>query len=83
MSNMFSDEIKSCHSHPEVVRCCNAFLNAVSRVCSRDPTHEYGMAYGHVLHHAKKLKDEWEGILGIKLTVPTLTSHTLTPFDKK
>ena len=56
---MFCGGIHSFQSFPEVERCCNAFLNAVSRVCSHDPTHGYSMAYGHVLHHAKKLKYEW------------------------
>ena len=83
MMEMFNGEINSCHSLPEVERCCNAFLNAISHVCSHDPTRGYGMAY-HVLHYAKELKDKWEDLLGIKLTdVPTFTSHTLPPFDKK
>ena len=78
---MFHDEINSCQSLPEVERCCNAFLNALSHVCSHAPTH--GRAH-RVLDRAKELKDEWEDILDIKLTdVPTLTSHTLPPFDKK
>ena len=67
MYDMFRDEIVSCQSLPEVARCCNAFLNAVSRVYRHDPTHGYGMAR-HVLDTAKELKDEWEHILGIKLT---------------
>ena len=84
MYHMFYDEIDSCHSHPEVARCCNAFLNAISRVCSHvPPTHGHGRAR-YVLDEAEELKDEWEDILGIKLTdIPTLTSHTLSPFDKK
>ena len=66
MFRMFRDEIVSCQSHPEVARCCNAFLNAVSRVCSRDPLHGHGRAQ-IVLDAAKELKDKWEDILGIKL----------------
>ena len=72
MINMFCGGIHSCQSLPEVARCFNAFFNAISHVYSHTPTHRHGMAYDHVLHHAKKLKYEWEGILGIKLTdVPT------------
>ena len=84
MYYMFRDKIVSCQSLPKVARYCNAFLNAISRVYSHDPpTHGYGMAC-LVLDEAKELKDEWEHILGIKLTdIPTLTSHTLPPFDKK
>ena len=83
MYYMFREEIFSCQSLPEVKRCCNAFLNAISHVCRHDPTHGYGMAH-HVLDAAKELKREWEDILGIKLTdMLTLTSHTLPPFDKK
>ena len=82
MINMFCGGIHSFQSLPEVERCCNAFLNAISRVYSHDPTHGYSMAH-EVLHDAKRLKYEWEDILGIKLTdVPTLTSRTLPPFDK-
>ena len=66
MMEMFNGEINSCHSLPEVERCCNAFLNAVSRVCSRDPLHGHGRAQ-IVLDAAKELKDKWEDILGIKL----------------
>ena len=82
--DVFRDEIISCHSLPEVKRCCNALLNAISHECTHTPpTHEHGMAY-HVLDEAEKLKREWEDLLGIKLTdIPTLTSHTLPPFDKK
>ena len=68
MYHMFCIEIDSCHSLPEVERCCNAFLNAISRVYSQaPPTHGYSMAH-RVLNEAKRLKDEWEDILGIKLT---------------
>ena len=67
MIHMFCDEMNSCHSLPEVERCCNALLNAISRVYSHDPTHGYVRAH-HVLDTAKELKDEWEHILGIKLT---------------
>ena len=55
MYHMFRDEINSCHSHPEVEKCCNAFLSTISRVYSR-------------VGDAERLKYEWEGILGIKLT---------------
>ena len=82
MINMFCGGIHSCQSLPEVKRCCNAFLNAISCVYSHAPAHGYGMAC-YVLDRAKVLKDEWEHILGIKLTDATLTSHTLPPFDKK
>ena len=68
MIKMFCDEIDSCQSLPEVERCCNALLNAISCVCSHDPpTHGYVRAH-HVLDEAKRLKREWEDILGIKLT---------------
>ena len=56
MIDMFREKIVSCQSLPEVERCCNAFLNAISHT------------YSHTPHDAKKLKDEWEYILGIKLT---------------
>ena len=80
---MFHKEINSCQSFPEVERCCNAFLNAISRVYSHIPTHGHGRAH-NVLREAKWLKDDWEDLLGIKLTdIPTLTSRTLPPFDKK
>ena len=83
MYRMFRDEIKSCQSLPEIERCCNAFLNAIGRVCIHAPTHGHGVAR-YVLDEAKELKDKWEDILDIKLTdIPTLTSHTLPPFDKK
>ena len=64
---MFRDEIDSCHSLPEVERCCNALLNALSHVCSHDPLHGHGRAQ-IVLDAAKELKDKWEDTLGIKLT---------------
>ena len=68
MYYMFREEIFSCQSLPEVERYCNAFLNAISCVCSHDPpTHGYAVAH-HVLDKAKELKREWEDILGIKLT---------------
>ena len=67
MIKMFCDEIFSCHSLPEIERCCNAFLSAISFVYRHDPTHGYGMAY-RVLHEAEMLKRKWELILGIKLT---------------
>ena len=84
MYDMFRDEIDSCQSLPEVERCCNAFLNAISRIYSHDPhTHGYGMVR-YVLYKAERLKDKWEDTLGIKLTdIPTITSRTLPPFDKK
>ena len=83
ITHMFRGEIFSCQSLPEVERCCNAFLNAVSRVCSHAPTHGYSRAH-NVLRDAEWLKGEWEHKLGIKLTdLPTLTLHTLSPFDKK
>ena len=83
MINMFCGGIHSCQSLPEVARCCNAFLNAISRVCRHDPTHGYAVAR-YVLREAKELKDKWEDILGIKLTdIPTFTSYTLPPFYKK
>ena len=67
MINMLCGGIHSFQSLPEVERCCNAFLNAISRVYSHDPTHGHGMAH-EVLDKAKELKDVWEDILGIKLT---------------
>ena len=67
MINMLCGGIHSCQSLPEVERCCNAFLNAISRVYSHDPTHGYSMAH-HVLDAAKELKDVWEDILGINKT---------------
>ena len=39
MIHMFCNKIDSCHSLPEVERCCNAFLSAISRVYSHDPLH--------------------------------------------
>ena len=67
MYDMFRDEIDSCQSLPEVERCCNAFLNAISRIYSHDPTHGHARAH-RVLDKAKRLKDEWEHVFGIKLT---------------
>ena len=68
MYDMFCEEIDSCHSFPEIERCCNAFLNTISCVCRHDPpTHGHGRAQ-IVPDAAKGLKDEWEDILGIKLT---------------
>ena len=61
MIKMFRDEIDSCQSLPEVERCCNAFLNAISHVCRHARAHR-------VLDEAKRLKDEWEHVFGIKLT---------------
>ena len=83
MIHMFCDEIFSCQSLPEVERCCNAFLTAIGHTYSHAPADGHGVAH-IVPDKAKMLKYEWEDILGIKLTdLPTLTSHTLPPFDKK
>ena len=75
MIKMFRDEIDSCHSLPEVEKCCNAFLSAISRVCSHDPpTHGHGRTR-YVLDEAKRLKGEWEDILVIKLTDIPMERH--------